>query len=72
MTWKRVVWLEMWMFLFPPAGLWMLWRETSLTRSTKQRMVIYTLLLPSVAYIAVLLYVYNLSEHALQAAGAGF
>ena len=70
--WRRVAWLEFWMCFIPPVGLWMLWRDTSLTRSAKLRLLTYTFLVPIVIYLAASIYLFHATEVAIQAGGGGF
>jgi hypothetical protein len=72
LTWKRVIWLEFWMCFLPPVGLWMLWRDQTLNRSAKLRMVTYTFLVPLALYLAASIYLFNATEHAIKAAGGEF
>jgi RsiW-degrading membrane proteinase PrsW (M82 family) len=41
MDWKRIGKIIFWLFTFPPVGLWMLWKDRTLPRSVKQRILIY-------------------------------
>ena len=70
--WRRIAWLEFWLCLLPPVGLWMLWRDTTLSRSAKGRMVLYTILVPTLVYLALSLYLFHLTERAIQAGGGVF
>ncbi len=40
--WKRILKIEFWLLLFPPWGLWVLYRDPQISRPTKQRVLLYT------------------------------
>jgi uncharacterized membrane protein YsdA (DUF1294 family) len=58
-----VVALALWLCLAPPVGLWKLWEDRTFSRTAKWRIVIYLFLIPSLAYVAVSLWV---ASHTLQ------
>jgi hypothetical protein len=70
--WKRVTYLELWLCFFPPVGLILLWRDDTLTRGAKIRMLVYTYLIPFLIYFAISLYLIDSTQKAIQAGGGGF
>ena len=70
--WKRISKLLFWLWGFPPAGLWMLWRDQTLNRSMKWRVLIYAVVIPALLSIAFMLYEFDAAEKAIQAGGGGF
>lgn len=59
LPWKRILVLVFWLYAFTPVGLWKVWRDATLSASAKWRIVIYTFLLPVVAYLALSLSMMN-------------
>ena len=70
--WRRIASIEWWLFLFPPWGLYLLWKDTALSRATKWRMAIYSLLLVVLIPIAMMLYTLSVGQKMIQAAGGGY
>jgi len=70
--WRRIAWLQFWLLFLPPVGFWMVWRDATFSRTAKGRILVYTYLIPLLAYLALMLYVFNASERALQASGGGY
>jgi hypothetical protein len=64
-AWRRILWLELWLCLVPPVGLWMLWRDPSFGSKTKVRIVFYTVLIPMLVYIAILVQAFNAAQRAV-------
>lgn len=71
-VWRRIAWIEFWLCLFPPWGMWLLWRDTLLTKPVKQRVIFYTFVIPIVVLIAISARLMIVTEHAIQAAGGGY
>ena len=53
---KRVFWIEFWLWVFPPWGLWLLYKDTTFTRSAKIRLLMYSFLIPLMVVFALSLY----------------
>jgi hypothetical protein len=70
--WRRIAWLQLWLIFLPPLGLWMVWKEPSLSRTAKGRLIFYTYLIPFLVYVALTVYVFNSAERAIQAAGGSY
>ena len=70
--WKRISVITFWLWGFPPVGLWMLWKDTTLDRAMKFRIVTYSILIPVLLGIAFMLYEYDSAQKAIQAAGGGY
>ena len=71
-NWRRIAWLEFWLCFFPPLGIWMLWRDKTLSRSAKGRMVVYTFLVPTLVYLVIVAFLFHATDVAIQAAGGGY
>jgi hypothetical protein len=69
LLWRRIAWIELWLALFPPFGIWLLWRAQDLQRSTKKRLLVYTYLIPTLVYFAVNLYVMHRTQHLIEVTG---
>jgi hypothetical protein len=44
--WGRIFRIGAWLCLFPPWGLWLLYKDPVLTKSTKKRVLFYSLAVP--------------------------
>lgn len=51
-VWKRVLPLAAWLWIFPPVGLWKLYTDPVLSPSAKWRILLYSCVLPLLAYLA--------------------
>jgi hypothetical protein len=71
-AWRRIAQLQFWLLVFPPVGWWKLWQDTSFSRTAKLRILFYTYLIPMLAYVAFLVFVFNTAQKAIEAAGGGF
>jgi len=58
-NWKRMGELAGWLFLFPPVGLWKLWKDPNLSKDAKWRVLLYLFIIPLLAYLAVGLWSVN-------------
>jgi len=70
--WKKIFSIVFWLWGFPPVGLWMLWRDESMSRSTKGRVLIYSFAIPVCLAVLFMLREYDAAEKAIQAAGGGY
>jgi RsiW-degrading membrane proteinase PrsW (M82 family) len=70
--WKTITTLLFWLWMLPPLGLWLLWRDQTLGRSTKIRLLSYAFLIPVLLYFAFMLYQFDQAEKAIRAAGGVF
>ena len=70
--WGRISKITFWLWGFPPVGLWMLWRDTTLTRSMKFRIVAYAVLILVVLSVSFTIYEFGAAEKAIKAAGGGY
>ena len=52
-SWKHIAALTLWLALAFPIGLWKLYHDTTLSRETKWRILIYLCVLPTLAYITI-------------------
>ena len=57
--WKRVIRLTLWLWLAPPWGLWKLYHDTTLSASTRWRILAYAFVLPTLLYITVSVWMTN-------------
>jgi hypothetical protein len=53
---KRIFWIEFWLWIFPPWGIWLLYKDKQLTRSAKIRLLIYSFLIPIAVVFALSIY----------------
>jgi hypothetical protein len=50
----------------------MLWRDKTLNRSAKARLLVYTFLVPLIVYLAITIYLFHATDVAIQAGGGGY
>lgn len=72
LQWRCVFSIVFWLFLFPPWGLYLLWKEPTLDRATKWRVAIYSLFVLVAVPFALMLYTFHVGEKMIQAAGGGY
>jgi hypothetical protein len=70
--WKKISKITFWLWGFPPAGLYMLWKDTTLDRSMKVRILIYAILIPVLLSVLWIVYEFEAAEKAITAAGGGY
>lgn len=51
--WRRIAYIEFWLFLFPPWGFWLLYKDTLLTPKAKRRLLFYTFAIPVAVLVLV-------------------
>ncbi len=61
-----------WLWGFPPVGLWMLWKDKTLSRPIKIRILVYAVVIPLLLSVLWMLYEFEAAEKAIRAAGGGF
>ena len=71
-VWRRIAWIEFWLALFPPWGLWLLWNDPVLKPSTKRRVLFYTFFIPMVVLLAFSMHLMHVTEQAIKSAGGGY
>jgi hypothetical protein len=52
-SWKHIGALALWLCFATPIGLWKLWHDKVLSRSTKWRIIVYLFFLPVLLYFTV-------------------
>ena len=67
--WRRIGSIVFWLFLFPPWGLYLLWRDAELSRATKWRVVIYSFLLLVLIPVTMMLFTLSAGQKMIDAAG---
>jgi hypothetical protein len=71
-NWRHLGRIVAWLLVFPPVGLWFLWRDPMLTRGTKVRVLIYTVVaLVALSFVLIYTQIHMLNR-ALTDAGIDF
>ena len=53
LPWKKIFSIASWLWIFPPWGIWLLWKDTEFSRVAKWRIFVYSFLIPTVLMMAV-------------------
>jgi hypothetical protein len=70
--WRRVGRVVLWLFIFPPIGLWLLFRDPTLSRPTKLRILVYSVIGIIVGFTLFALAEIHLLKRALAGSGLDF
>jgi hypothetical protein len=61
-----------WLWGFPPVGIWMLYRDTTMSRFLKIRIMVYAIAIPVLLSIVWMIFEFDQAEKIIRASGGGF